>query len=254
MDKENEVDDFLGNVNNDFSQNDEKNPLEVEVTEEHSEETTQEEKVEEKLPFNKDPKVQRFIEKELSKRLAGIEEKINNVSNQNSNQEDEDDFYVRLIGNDTPEKIAFIKEAKAREERREQLSIERAYQRLTEENQREEAEIKQVEETLYNSIDQIEEDYGVDLTSNDPVVKKTRVDFLKYVEKVAPKDENGEILYLPDMNATFETFQELRKKASSTGRAKDLASRGTSRSGDVLNTPTQRITFDNIDELIKNNL
>jgi len=254
MDKENAVDDFLGNVNNDFSQNDEKNPLEVEVPEEHSEETTQEEQVEEKLPFNKDPKVQRFIEKELSKRLAGIEEKINNVSKQGNNQEDEDDFYVRLIGNDTPEKIAFIKEAKLREERREQLSVERAYQKLTEEKQREEAETREVEEQLYNSINEIEETYGVDLTSKDPVVKKTRVDFLKYVEKIAPKDSNGEILYMPDMNSAFETFQELRKRPSSTGRAKDLASRGTSRSGDVSNTPTQRITFDNIDELIKNQL
>ncbi len=255
MEKENELDDFLGNVNNDFSQNDEKNPLEVESTEEHLEETTQEvEEKEEKLPFNKDPKVQRFIEKELSKRLAGIEERINQVSNKGDKDEEEDDFYVRLIGNDTPEKIAFIKEAKLREERREQRAAETAYQKLLEEKQREEAEIKQVEETLYNSIEEIEENYGVDLTSKDPVVKKTRVDFLKYVEKVAPKDANGEILYLPDMNATFETFQELRKKASTAGRAKDLASRGTSRSGDVLSTPTQRITFDNIDELIKNNL
>lgn len=252
MNKENELDDFLGNVENDFSQ-DKENPLDVEATEEHSEETTQEVEKEEKLPFNKDPKVQRFIEKELSKRLAGIEERISKVTNQGEKQ-DEDDFYVRLIGNDTPEKLAFIKEAKAREDRREELAAERAYQRLVEEKQREESQEQEVEEMLTNSIEEIEEEFNVDLTSKDPVVKKTRVDFLKYVEKIAPKDANGEILYLPDMVSTFETFQELRKKASTNERAKDLASRGTSRSGDVTNTPSQRITFDNIDELLKQQL
>ena len=252
MEKETELDDFLGNVDNDFSQ-DEKNPLDVEVTEEHSEETTQEvEKEEKPLPFNKDPKVQRFIEKELSKRLAGIEDRISQVSKQGGNQEDEDDFYVRLIGNDTPEKIAFIKEAKARDERNLQMLEERAYQRLIQEREREESAEKEVENILAESIENIEDEYGVDLTSKDPVVKKTRVDFLKYVEKIAPKDENGEITSFPDMNSAFETFQELRKRTSNNGRAKDLASRGTSRSGDVTNTPTQRITFDNIDELIAN--
>lgn len=253
MEKENELDDFLGNVNNDFSQ-DKENPLDVEGTEKHSEKTTQEvEEKEEKLPFNKDPKVQRFIEKELSKRLAGIEERINQVSSK-GDTEDEDDYYVRLIGNDTPEKIAFIKEAKAREERQIQLSEERAYQRLISERDREEAQEREVEDMLANSIDEIEEEFNIDLTSKDPVAKKTRVDFLKYVEKIAPKDEDGEIVYLPDMRSTFETFQELRKKASTNERAKDLASRGTTRSGDVTNTPSQRITFDNIDELLKQQL
>jgi len=249
----NVLDEFLGNVeeNNDFAQP-EKNPLDVtEKVIENTQEGESEEKKPERIPFAKDPKVQKFIEKELNKRLAEFERKIDKVSEKSENK-DEDDFWLRLIGDDKPEKLSFIKEAKVREEKMQQIAEEKAFQRLQAERNREEIEVSQSQEELENSIDEIEEEFNIDLTSNDPIVRKTRQDFLKYVEKIAPKDREGEIIAFPDMLSAFETFNQLRTKTSSNARAKDLASKGVSRQGETATVSNERPTFDNVDDLIKN--
>lgn len=236
----NELDNFL----NEFE---DKDLLKEEPISEPS--TQDETKEEEKVPFHKDPKVQRYLEKEIAKRIEGIEKKID--AKPEVKHEDDDDYYVRLIGNDTPEKIAFIKEAKAREERMLQQAEERAFNKLSEERERELREEKEAEEYLVNAIDDLEDTFNVDLTSKDPVAKKTRVDFLKFVEKIAPKDSEGNIINYPDMTSAFETFQATRPKNNSNEKAKDLASRSMSRSGDSISTPEKRVTFDNIDEVLR---
>lgn len=239
----NEADKFLNGLDDSSKEFDENtDPFAEEITPEveEQEEVVAEEKA---LPFHKDPKVQRYVEKQIAKALEGktVEKEFARETG-----ESVDDYYERLIGNDTPEKIAMIREAKLRDEKLLAQAEERAFSRLTQEQQREVESDRQAEEDLDNSLEEIEESFNVDLTSNSPVARKTRVDFMKFVEKLAPKDRNGEITEFPDMNAAFETFQSTRQAAPST-RAKDLAARGVARSGEVSSKPQERVTFDNMD-------
>lgn len=238
----NEVDDFLGDITRDSEEKidlfgEEETPIPQEEVEEVKEE-------EKPLPFHKDPKVLRFIEKEIAKRAPKQEEVFKKEV-----QNDDDDYYVRLIGNDTPEKLAMIREAKQRDERLLQQAEERAFNKLSFEKQRELEAERRAEEQLTTAIEDIEETFNVDLTSKDPVARKTRVDFMTFVEKIAPKNAQGEIVEYPDMTSAFETFKEMRKTAPSSARAKDLSSRSMARSSNTIEKPQERITFDNIDDV-----
>lgn len=242
----NAVEDFLDNVDEpDFGS--ESDSMEVEPEKETTEPKAEEVKDETPLPFHKDPKVQRFIDRQVAKAL----ESKGTVERESVREsKSEDDYYERLIGNDTPEKIAMIREAKARDERLLTQAEERAWNRLSETKKQElEADTK-AEEELDSSLEDIEESYSVDITSNDPIAKKLRVDFLKFAEKLAPKDRNGNIIDYPDMHSAFETFQE-RKVAPVSTRAKDLASRSIGRSSEVSNKPQERVTFDNMDSIFE---
>lgn len=194
-----------------------------------------EEEKEEKVPYHKDPKVQRYVEKEISKALKEFkptetEKFVKEV------KIDDDNYYERLIGNDTPEKIAMIKEAKARDERLIQIAEERAAGRLIADQQKATEEDRAAQEELRQGFEDIEETYNVDLTSNTPRAKQIREEFVDFITKIAPKNSDGEVIAFPDLNASFEAFQE-RKKAPTTSRAKDLASRSITRSTDASNTP-----------------
>ena len=240
----NEVDDFLGSMNEENQEFiDNRNPLD-DVIDDTEAKDVQQVKEEKSVPFHKDPKVQRFIEKEIAKRL----EKVNEVDTfKRQVDEDEDDYYVRLIGNDTPEKVAMIREAKAREEKQLQLAEERAFNRLSKAQQDAIEAKRQADEQLTNAIEDIEETFNVDLTSKDPVAKKTRVDFMKFVEKIAPKNRNGEISEYPDMVSAFETWKDMRRSTQTTTRAKDIASRSMGNSGSEAPAVQEKVTFENLD-------
>lgn len=192
----------------------------------------QDEKEEKPLPFNRDPKVQKYIERQVEKALK------NNAptAEQSFKKEVEDinlpDSFIRLIGNDTQEKVDVLKDMSKYfstlkgEARQEFLNDLKA-----QEQAKADAE-KQAQEELDNYFEEIEETYGVDLSSNSASAKQTRVQFIEYVRKIAPKDENGEVSAFPDLVASFEEFQEKNKRPSAT-RAKELANRGLIRSNDT---------------------
>lgn len=213
---------------------------------ENKEEVVAEEVKEEKpLPFHKDPKVQRYIQKEVEKLAKNI--KIPEPERQETR--DNDDFYDRLIGNDTPEKVAMIKEAKVRDERRLQEAEERAFNRLSAREQEEVQADMEAEEELSNAFDNIEETFDVDISSNNPQARKTRQEFISFVERIAPK-QNGEIIDYPDMLSAFETFSEMKKSTSQPNRAKELASRGLSRSAETSVKQEKRIDWNAVDEMM----
>ena len=72
---------------------------------------------------------------------------------------------------------------------------------------------------------------------------------MNFVEKIAPKDNQGEIIEFPDMVSAFETWRDMRKSAQPS-RAKDLASRSITRSNTAVEKPQERITFDNMDSFL----
>lgn len=211
-------------------------------------ENIREEKVEEPqeekpIAFNKDPKIQKFIEKEINKRLENLKPSEPTPVT----QQDDDDYYVRLIGNDTPEKLAMIREAKARDEKMLNLAEERAFGRLTKEQQAVIEADQEAERELENAFESIEESYDVDISSNNPIAKKTRQEFVSFVEKIAPKDRNGNIVEFPDMQNAWETFSEIKKSTQQPSRAKDLASRSLNRSAETTIKPQERVSWKEVD-------
>ncbi len=91
------------------------------------------------------------------------------------------------------------------------------------------AEVRESEEFIDDQLESLEDESGIDLTSNSPLGRKNRTEFLSMVERLSPKDEEGNIKEYADFGEVFETFQE--RKAKPTSRQKDLASRGMIRSG-----------------------
>ncbi len=243
--KDKAVKNFLGELEKDV------NPFEDNLKDPFAKEETQkqevtEEKVEKPLPFNKDPKIQKFIEKELDKRLKDFK-----VEPAKETKADEDDYYARLIGNDTAEKVAMIKEAKARDERMLQQAEERAFNRLSQKEQETLKAEQEAEAELENAFDSIEENYGVDISSNNPIAKKSRQDFISFIEKIDPKNARGEIVDYPDMPSAWETFQQIEKATKTPSRAKELSSRSMSRSAETQVEQTKRPTWDTADAFIE---
>lgn len=245
---ESAVDEFLGNVNESNDEfNDNQDPFDTQEIEGHKEEGEETPVKEEKpIAFHKDPKVLRFIEKEIAKRTQKVE-----VTPVESKKDDNDDFYIRLIGNDTPEKVAMIREYKEREQRLIEQAEERSLNRISNERQQALEAEREADEQLANAIDDIEETYNIDLTSKDPVARKNRVDFMNFIEKIAPKNSDGEITEFPDMLSAYETFQEMKASTKAPSRAKDLAARSMVRPGNTVEKPQERVSFDNIDGIFE---
>lgn len=252
MDKEKSaVEQFLGDLNDNTVDNpfgkETDDPFQVP---EEALDVKEEVKEEKPLPFNKDPKVQKFIEKEISKRMEAFNVEDKPVVKP---QEDDEvsDVLVRLIGNDTPEKVQMVKEFKNILEKGTQRAKAEA---LAEIEARERAEIeadKQAEEELENAFDNIEETYDVDLTSNNPLAVKTRQEFVSFVERIAPKDRNGNVVDYPDMTSAWETFSEMKKATSTPSRAKELASRGMARSAEASSKPQERVDWNTVDSFLE---
>lgn len=199
-----------------------------------AEEVVDEVEEEKALPFHKDPKILRFIEKEVSKRA----ESFKPSAEQQFRREISEDInlpksFIQLVGNDTDEKKQVLKDlsdyfgtlkGEARKEFLEE--IEQQKQKEIEADTR-------AQEELESSLEKIEENYSVDLSSNSASAKKMRGEFIDYVRKIAPKNEEGEVIAFPDFMGAFEDFQERSKRVVPASRAKELASRGLTRSTDA---------------------
>lgn len=243
------VDNFLG----EFGENNDKvNPFEDTQKDpfapQETVEQTEEEK-EEKVPFHKDPKLQKFIDKEINRRMA--EFKPVEVEAKSKDTEDEvSDVLTRLIGNDTPEKVSMVKEFKNILEKGTQRAKAEAIAELEARQEQEVEADREAEQELDNAFESIEETYDVDITSNSAIARKTRQEFVSFVEKIAPKDRNGEIVDYPDMASAWETYSEIKKSTATPNRAKELASRSMARSAEADTKQPERISWNKVDEFM----
>lgn len=216
------------------------------VLEEQPKGEDENDKEEKPLPFHKDPKIQRYIDKEIAKRIP--EQPSSEVKDDNTT--DIDEVLTRIIGNDTPEKVSAIKDFKRVILEREDRGAQKAIDQWQAQREAESQEEQQAEETLLQGFEAIEEGYNVDITSASPQAKKLRGQFIDFVKQVAPKDEDGEIKDYPDLEETFKVFQQTRQGRQSNSRAKDLADRSLERGGSSESPKTdERITFDNVDRI-----
>lgn len=243
MEKEapNALDSFLGDLKNEeqdvFNFKAEVAPAE-QVTEEVDEKPE---------PFHKNPKIKRFIEKEINKALESKGTEREQFVKATETNDDLSDVLTRVIGNDTPEKVAAIRDfKKALSGIKDEARNEALEYFKTQEQEAKQAD-KQAENALDESFDSIEETYGVDINSSAPAARKLRNEFITFVQRVAPKNSDGEITDYPDFVETFDVFQEIQKKAPQFNRAKDIASRSMARSTETPSVKnTQRTTWDSI--------
>lgn len=247
------VEDFLGDLK-DSGEADPLKPntddpfasIESEQKEELGEPEVKEE-VEKPLPFHKDPKIQKFIEREIAKRIP---EKTEETTQESIDRFEE--FATKLFGNDTPENIAKSKEFKNILHNISEETYQKSLQYNESKRQEELAVEKEYENRIADTFEEIEEKYGIDLHA--PQNKKLRVKFIDTWEKMSPK-ENGEISELADGVETFGMFQSMYKTQTSAPRAKELASKTMERSGgEVTQKDTGRVTWDTVGEKIRETL
>ncbi len=247
MSKNNAVEDFLSGVNGDNENLDklpeenifgdmglEQDPEKVDKTTEETPKAKEDDSEEDELPFNKNPKLKRYIDKEVARLTQHLTPREREDVKEKIEQEpDLVSAFTRIIGNDTPEKVDALR---LLGDTVNKLKADaRAGTELLEAERRAERE---AQEALSQGFENIEDNFNVDLTSNDPTAKKTRAEFIDFIRRVAPKNEYGEITDYPDFQETFTLFQEIKKKQPvSNNRAKELASRGMERSGDASKIP-----------------
>lgn len=247
MADETKVDEFLGDLaNNGTSDPFSETPDELfETKEESKKEEVIEEKVEKALPFNKDPKIQRFISKEVEKKLAERVEKPV-VESKVESESPYGDILKEIIGDDTPEKRNAIDKFNRTFLEREEKIAGRSLDAINAERQAEIQAEAEADETLASGFEGIDEEFGVDLYA--PENKKLKGQFIDYIQKIAPKDAQGEISDFPDIRGAFETFQSIRQRPSQTGKGKELAANSIERgSNSPAPTNQEPVTFDNLD-------
>lgn len=234
------VEQFLEGTNEGSNFDEIVDPLEVPL------ETKEEEIKEEKpIPFNKDPRVIKFIEREVAKRIPQYEEREEVDENK---YKDVMDAMTVAIGNDTPEKVKALEAYEKALRKIDQESGSRTEKYLSDiQNQERQAE-KEAEDELDNAFETIEEQFDVDLTS--PRSQKVRSDFLTFVERIAPKNRDGEIIDYPDMTSAWETFSEIQKSSAQPNKAKQYASRGIARSSEATTVQPKRVDWNAVDEFM----
>lgn len=250
------VDEFLGDLNEtqeDPFKPEEKDPFnseEPKVVEET------EEKAEKPIPFHKDPKVLRFIEKEVEKRASQFKPSETRQFIEETKGEEDDlvTAFEHIIGNDTPEKQHALNMLRKGITDVGEKATAQVIQKLQQEREQETEAERQAEEELTQGFENIEESYGVDLTSNTPAAKKTKSDFIEFITRIAPKNSEGQVIAFPDLEASFETFQEKRKAPAPTNnRAKELASRSMTRSAESSAPSGKAVNWDTVDKLFDRN-
>ena len=200
-------DDFLGEL----AVNNEADPLENQGLEDifpEEEVTEQPKEVEEKTPsFHKlkdDPKFQRFLDKEIKRRMPEVKTSAQETFKQEVSAGDPDlvKAFEQILGNDTPEKVAALKAlenslAKV-DERATAKALERLQQVKEQEEEREERELEEARNEIEEGFEDIENYYGIELTDRQKQAYK------EFLLKVEPK---GGYQEYPDFVETFGIFK-----------------------------------------------
>lgn len=164
-------------------------------------------------------------ERESSSFLAGKLEARTEAGKAVTEESDYLKAVERIYGTDSPEaQLAtdLLKKAiiGAREEAKTQAVAE-----MKAERQRELADQRDADKELDNIVDEIEDEYGVTLT--EPQERA----FFQLLEKMSPKDKDGEVIEFADPHSVWEVFQEKLKARPADTRAKDMSSRSMTQSG-----------------------
>lgn len=130
----------------------------------------------------------------------------------------------RIYGTDTPEAKTATELLKDAMRGLEKTATERALESFREAQRAEAQKLRDEERRLDGFVEEIEDSYGVNMTSD------MQKGYFKMLEKMSPKDNDGNIVEYADPHSVWEVFSEKLQKGGSN-RAKDLASRSMTASG-----------------------
>lgn len=165
----------------------------------------------------------RLREKLERERIANIElnARLSTLSEVQKFRETEVDAYEavgKIYGTDTPETQAATELLKNALRNVEERAKSSALEEFRQERQREQEEVRQASERLDNYIEELEDEHNVTFS---PQMQKS---YFTLLEKMSPKDNDGNIIEYADPHAVYEVFSEKLQKRSES-KAKDLASR-----------------------------
>lgn len=163
----------------------------------------------------------------LNERVRSLSEEIERLKGRPTEPSDIPPEWIALYG-DTPEsKKAWQLNAKLLERAKSEIE-ESTARRLQEERQKEIERDKQLDSLLDRNLEALEDNYNIDLTSRS--AKKTREEFLDFVENLSPRDEHGELIGYANFDTAFQLFQKTHEVKPDTTRQKALGARTIQRS------------------------
>jgi uncharacterized membrane-anchored protein YhcB (DUF1043 family) len=191
------------------------------------------EDAEKRIPYFKDEKVQRFIQREIKKGLEGNKSSVETLKQEISDSGDIElvKAFEALTGNQTPEAINALNKLKLLEdklktvdERATRKAIEKFEQLQNERIEAEEVELEEAVDELDEGRDEIESHFGK------PLTEKQWEGYKDYLLDIEPK---GGYQEYPDFIKTFDYFRKVNSRSNAT--AKTLASRSMERSAPASN-------------------
>jgi len=130
----------------------------------------------------------------------------------------------RIYGTDTPEAQTATEILKNALMGVKQEARDEALRSFREEQEQSSQSVAKEESTLDSMIDEIEDEYGVNMT---PEMQRG---FFTLLERLSPKDTEGNVIEYADHHAVFDEYQQ-RLKRTEPNRAKDLSARSMTQSG-----------------------
>jgi hypothetical protein len=160
----------------------------------------------------------------LAARLEAVAE-----ARRESNSEESDYLkkVERIYGTDTAEAITATDLLKQAIQGAKEDAKREALEEMRAERAQEQKEVQKESEALDTMLEELEDQYGVDLTSKRS--EATRTAFFTRLQKLSPKDSDGNVIAYADHHAVWEDLQARSKKTEN--RAKDVVSRGMTQSG-----------------------
>lgn len=133
----------------------------------------------------------------------------------------------RIYGTDSPEAMAATELLKEALKSVKESATKDALEAFKEEQRQANEAVKKEEEALDMMLEELEDEHNIDLTSDS--AESTRKGFFKLLQKMSPKDKEGNIVAYADHHAVWEQYKTGVKKPEN--RAKDLSSRSMVESG-----------------------
>lgn len=219
----NELDQFLSDVSTEESQD----PFAPALEEG---EQQQEEEPEEQSEFKPKNRRERRLKQKLeAERLSSIQlaEKLDAVLSAKGATEEADYLQAidRIYGTDSPEALAATEILKNALLGLKEDAKRSALEEIRSERQRESSAVAEAEEELESIMDELEDTYGVDLTDTQEQA------YFALLQKMSPKDKNGEVVSLADPHAVWEVFADKMSARKPDNRAKELSARSMTQSG-----------------------
>lgn len=172
---------------------------------------------------------ERAASAQVAKNLADATERltrIDEVRKVSENPSEALKAIEKIYGNATPETAAATELLKSAFAGMKQEARDEALAVFREEKVKQEKEVESEVQNIQTMLEDLEDEYDIDLTSTQ--AETTRKGFLATLEKLSPKDRDGEIIAFADPHAAWEVYNNRPRRTEN--RAKDIADRSMSQS------------------------